>query len=74
MRPWQGIDLRLIMKTKHSAEFEKFDKTMTGLLAVPYSELQEKLREEKRVKTKQKRKRATSPVSRDASHGKKRVV
>ena len=37
------------MKTK-STEFEKFDKTMRGLLAVPYSELQKKLEEEKASK------------------------
>ncbi len=31
-------------------EFEEFDKVMNGLLAVPYSELQKKLEEERRAK------------------------
>ena len=47
------------MKQKDSDEFEDFDKVMGGLLSVPYSELQKKLEEEKKVK--QKEKRATSP-------------
>ena len=51
------------MKQKSSAEFENFDKVMSGLLAVPYSELQEKLEEEKREKAKHKKKRATLPAS-----------
>lgn len=38
------------MRAKRTAEFEKFDKTMSGLLAVPYSELQRKLEEEKHTK------------------------
>jgi hypothetical protein len=33
---------------KENDEFEKFDKVMDGLLAVPYSELQAKLAEEKK--------------------------
>ncbi len=47
---------------KHSAEFEKFDAVMDGLLAVPYSELQQKLAAEKREKEK-KKKRAIKPAS-----------
>ena len=31
------------MKVKRPTEFESFDKVMSGLLAVPYAELQEKL-------------------------------
>jgi inner membrane protein involved in colicin E2 resistance len=49
------------MKTK--TEFEQFDKVMGGLLAVPYAELQKKLKEEKRDKAKHKKKRPTSTAS-----------
>jgi hypothetical protein len=50
---------------KQSSEFEKFDKVMGGLLSVPYKELQQKIEEEKRTKSKTKKKRAkTSPASR----------
>lgn len=64
------------MKTKHSAEFGKFDQVMGGLLAVPYSELQKKLEQEKRDKAKRKKKRSTSTASsvRASSSGKKRVA
>ena len=58
-------------RQKPSPEFEKFDKVMDGLLAVPYSELQQKLEEEKREKEKGKRVK-TSPASRAASVAKKR--
>ena len=51
------------MKAKNSEEFDKFDKVMDGLLAVPYSELQKKLEEEKRDKAKHKKKRPTSTAS-----------
>lgn len=61
------------MKSK-STEFENFDKTMRGLLAVPYSELQKKLEEEKEAKAKHKKKRPTSTASRVSSARKKRVV
>jgi len=40
---------------KEKSEFEKFDAVMGGLLAVPYSELQKKLTEEKRAKAKKKK-------------------
>lgn len=43
------------MKEKKSEEFQNFDKVMTGLLAVPYSELQEKLEAEKHEKAKKKK-------------------
>ncbi len=56
-----------------SKEFEKFDAVMGGLLAVPYSELQQKLAEEKRAKAK-KKKRPTSTASRVATSDKKRAA
>ena len=61
------------MKAKNE-EFESFDKTMGGLLSVPYSELQKKLEEEKQAKAKHKKKRATSPASRVFKPRKKRVA
>jgi len=61
-------------KPKQPDEFEEFDKTMGGLLSVPYSELQKKLEEEKREKTKQKRGRATSsPAAPSSSSPKKKA-
>lgn len=59
------------MKNK---EFGKFDKVMSGLLAVPYSELQKKLEEEKRRKAKHKKERPTSTASSRASIARKRRV
>jgi hypothetical protein len=50
------------MPKKPSAEFENFDRVMNGLLAVPYSELQKKIEEEKAKK--QKKRAKTSPASR----------
>ena len=53
------------MKPKQT-EFEKFDKVMGGLLAVPYSELQKELAKEERQKAKKKKrpiKTASSRVS-----------
>jgi hypothetical protein len=41
------------MKAK-SAEFEKFDTVMSGLLAVPYSELQKELEKEERAKARKR--------------------
>ena len=58
---------------KHDNEFEKFDRAMDGLLAVPYSEIQQKLAEEKKAKAK-KKKRPTSTASRVSSGHKKRVA
>ena len=62
------------MKQK-SSEFESFDKVMSGLLAVPYSELQQKLAEEKKTKAK-KKKRPTSTASsvRASASGKRRAA
>jgi hypothetical protein len=48
---------------RESSEFEKFDKTMRALLAVPHSELKKKLDAEKR----QKRRKKQIKIS--ASHG-----
>jgi inner membrane protein involved in colicin E2 resistance len=62
------------MKNKQPSEFEKFDNIMDGLLAVPYSELQKKLEEEKRAKATQNEKRATSPASSRASSSRKKPV
>ncbi len=59
---------------KEKGEFDKFDEVMGGLLAVPYSELQKKLEEEKQAKAKQKEKRATSPASSRASSSRKKPV
>jgi hypothetical protein len=58
---------------KTSSEFEKFDKVMSGLLAVPYSELQRKLADEKKAKAK-KKKRPTSTASRASASGKRRAA
>ena len=44
-------------------EFAQFDKVMDGLLAVPYTELQKKLEQEKRHKQK-KKKRPSKTASR----------
>ena len=63
------------MMKKEQSEFEKFDKVMSGLLAVPYSELQQKLEEETRAKAKHKKKRPTSTASSRASaSGKRRAA
>ena len=58
---------------KQSPEFEKFDNVMDGLLAVPYSELQKKLADEKRAKAR-KKKRPTSTASRVCASYKKRAA
>jgi hypothetical protein len=61
------------MKTK-SPEFEKFDKVMGGLLAVPYSELQEELAKEERAKAKKKKRPVKTASSRVSSSRTKRVA
>ena len=49
-------------------EFEKFTKVMDGLMAVPYKELQGKLKEYKRQRAKRKRaKRPASRASKDSA-------
>jgi hypothetical protein len=57
---------------KEPSEFDNFDKTMRGLLAVPYSELREKLEQEKREKAKHKKKRPTSTASSRVSAARKK--
>jgi hypothetical protein len=59
------------MKSQKS-EFENFDKVMGGLLSVPYTELQEKLEQDKRDKGKHKKKRPTSTASSRASSSRKK--
>lgn len=61
---------------KQKSEFGKFDAVMGGLLAVPYSELQKKLEEERRHKAKHKKKRPTPTASsvRASSGSKKRAA
>lgn len=61
------------MKRKTTEEFDRFDRAMGGLLAVPYKELQQKLAEENQAKGKRK-KRATSPASRASSSRKRQVA
>ena len=59
---------------KHKSEFEKFDTVMSGLLSVPYSELQRKLAEEKKAKAKKKKRPTSTASSRAASSRTKRVA
>lgn len=58
---------------RRKSEFENFDAVMGGLLSVPYSELQQKLAEEKKAKAK-KKKRPISTASRVVASGKKRAA
>ncbi|MCA1593400.1 MAG: hypothetical protein LC754_12275 [Acidobacteria bacterium] len=63
------------MQQKRPDEFEQFDQVMDGLLSVPYSELQQKLEEEKRAKVeKKKRAISSSPASARASSSRKKRV
>ncbi len=50
---------------KKLSDFEKFDKVMTGLMAVPYQELQAEL--EKDRKAKEAKKRRSKKVTKRAS-------
>lgn len=50
---------------KHSQEFRKFDEVMSGLLAVPYQELQKELEKERKQKAKKKKREAKKTTSRD---------
>ncbi len=43
------------MSDKEPTEFEKFDRVMCGLLAVPYQELQEELEKDRKAKAAKKR-------------------
>jgi hypothetical protein len=53
---------------KEPTEFEKFDRVMGGLLAVPYAELQKELTKDSRKKARKKRAKKTSKsdASRDS--------
>jgi hypothetical protein len=51
---------------KDLTDFEKFDKVMTGLMAVPYAELQKELAKDAKKKA-AKKKRASSRDSGKAS-------
>jgi hypothetical protein len=59
---------------RKSKEFEKFDRVMSGLLAVPYSELQKELAKEERAKAKKKKRPTSTASSRVASSRTKRVA
>ena len=59
---------------KHKSEFEKFDNVMSGLLAVPYSELQRKLADEKKAKAKRKKRPTSTASSRASASGKRRAA
>lgn len=54
---------------KEPSDFEKFDKAMSGLLAVPYKELQEELEKDRKKKARKKRAKKTSEsgASRDSA-------
>jgi hypothetical protein len=53
---------------RNFSDFEKFDKVMSGLLAVPYKELQKELAKERKKKARNKRakKSSESGASRDS--------
>jgi hypothetical protein len=59
---------------KSSLEFETFDKAMRGLLSVPYQELQNKLKREKRAKERKKKRPTSTASARASSSGKRRVA
>jgi hypothetical protein len=59
---------------KQKSEFEKFDKVMSGLLAVPYDELQRELKKEERAKEKKKKRPTSTASSRVSSSRTKRVA
>lgn len=59
---------------KQKSEFEKFDRVMSGLLVVPYSELQRKLEQEERAKAKKKKRPKTASSVRASSSGKRRAA
>jgi hypothetical protein len=62
------------MKTKPSPEFERFDEVMSGLLAVPYSELQKELAKEERAKAKKKKQPVKTASSRVSASRKERCT
>ena len=56
------------MSDKELSEFEKFDRVMTGLMAVSYKELQTELAKDRKKKARKKRAKKSSgrDVSRDS--------
>jgi hypothetical protein len=48
------------MAENRDSDFEKFDKVMSGLLAVPYKELQEELAKDRKKKARKKRAKKTT--------------
>ena len=56
------------------SEFEKFDRVMSGLLAVPRAELQKELAKEERVKAKKKKRPTSTASSRVSSSRTKRAA
>jgi len=57
---------------KKQTEFEKFDSVMSGLLAVPRSELQKELAKEERAKAKKKKRPISTASSRVSAARKER--
>ena len=55
--------------SRKSAEFEKFDRTMRKLIAVPHSEIKAKLDAEKRAKENRKKRKPKTSASGRAGHG-----
>jgi hypothetical protein len=57
-------------ETNTSEEFRRFKSLLTGLMAVPHSELKEKMAEydrEKKLRQQKKKRAKTSPASRASS-------
>jgi hypothetical protein len=52
-----------IMKESKENEFERFDKVMSGLLAVPYKELQVELEKHRKKKARKKRAKMVNQTS-----------
>jgi hypothetical protein len=51
------------MSRKEPNEFEKFDRVMSGLLAVPYKELQGELEKHRKKKARKKRAKKVNQTS-----------
>lgn len=51
------------MIKREKSEFEKFDKVMSGLLAVPYAELQKELEKHRKKKARKKRAKMVNQTS-----------
>jgi hypothetical protein len=59
---------RLFVQSKDKqSDFEKFDKVMSGLLAVPYKELQAELAKDRKAKARKKRAKAKKASERAPS-------